>query len=192
MNRATRDKFAARTQSDTAPNACWETDPAVFRKLNEDFGPFDVDLTADVHRALCSTWFGPGSLLMEDALSGGWGRFGLRGYSNPPYGSFVPKLLTVAAAQAEAGFESTILLPMRVTRAFHSMVLGRASELLFCDRRLVFYENGLPRMNPKTGKADCAMFDSIIVRYQWPVRRPDVPLRVGSWRVPVEVAVSSF
>ena len=63
MKRETRDKFASGTkQSDlTTGNACWETPPAVFAKLSEDFGPFDVDLTADARRHLCPVWFGPDS-----------------------------------------------------------------------------------------------------------------------------------
>lgn len=71
MNRATRDKFASGTdQADlTTGNACWETAPLVFQKLAEDFGPFDIDLTADAQRALCRVWFGPDSSVGQyDAL----------------------------------------------------------------------------------------------------------------------------
>jgi hypothetical protein len=97
MNRATRDKFATRTDQTALDggNACWETAPKVFAKLNEDFGPFDLDLTANTSNHL-APWFGPGSpLSMEidgadractDCLIVPWHRFGHNGYSNPPYG----------------------------------------------------------------------------------------------------------
>jgi hypothetical protein len=51
MDNATKNKLTSGTdQADlTTGNACWETPPLVFAKLNEDFGPFDVDLTADDH-----------------------------------------------------------------------------------------------------------------------------------------------
>lgn len=190
MNRETRDKFASGTTVDkTTGNACWETAPEIFAKLNKDFGPFDVDLTADADRALCAVWFGPGvGTFAPDALTAAWHTYGRNGYSNPPYGSFVPHMLRKAALEAARGFTSTLLLPMRVTKAFHQHVLSGASELLFCDKRLIFYENGAPRLNPKTGKPDAAMFDSIVVRYQ-----PGVYAcpRVGVWRVPAHGKAAS-
>lgn len=173
MNRATRDKFASGTnQTDlTTGKACWETPPLVFAKLNADFGPFDLDLTADATRALRAKWFGPGGLY-PDALKASWLDHGERGYSNPPYGPFVQQLLEKAKAEAERGFSSTLLLPMRVTAAFRRCVLRNgtrlgASDLLFCDSRITFFEDGLPRLNEKNflekhrAVGDPAMFDSI-------------------------------
>lgn len=190
MNRATRDLFASGTdQADlTAGNACWETAPAIFAKLNHDFGPFDVDLTADAQRHLCANWFGPGSNVHEyDALLADWRFWGVNGYSNPPYGPFIQKVLPIAKQQAASGFASTFLLPLRVTKAFKAHILNGASDLLFCDKRLVFWENGAPRLNPKTGKPDCALFDSIVVRYQ-PGDWSNGP-RVGIWEVPPHATV---
>ena len=189
MNRATRDKFASGTQADlTSGNACWETPPAVYEKLNADFGPFVVDLTADSARALCPVWFGPGvDTFGEDALLVSWHTYGTRGYSNPPYGPFVAKMLAKAKQEVQRGFTSVLLLPMRVTKAFRLHVLDGASELLFCDKRITFWENGAPRVNPKTGKTDGALFDSVVVVY-----RPGCPLRptVDVWHVPPHVMLT--
>jgi hypothetical protein len=155
----------------------------VFAKLNEDFGPFDIDLTADAERRLCPIWFGPDSNVgEEDALKADWAAFGRCGYSNPPYGPFVQWMLKVAAFQAETrGFSSTFLLPMRVTKSFRETILPRASRLLFCDKRITFFERGLPRINPRTGKAAPAMFDSIVVVFD-PNR---AALHISTWEVPV-------
>lgn len=203
MNRETRDKFASGTKQDdlTTGNACWETPPLVFAKLNADFGPFDVDLTADAGRRLCSTWFGPGSNVGEfDALTANWLAHGNNGYSNPPYGPFVQKLLMRARLLAGSrGFTSTLLLPMRVTKAFKSEVLKHgkdvgASDLLFCDSRITFFEDGLPRLNKeqwrKFGKAvpDPAMFDSIIVRYTPGAQT----FNVDTWKVPPHVTAEDL
>jgi hypothetical protein len=187
MKRETRDKFASGThQADlTTGNACWETPPAIFAKLHADFGPFDLDLTADARRHLCPMWFGPNSPSgWTDALIAPWSRFGTRGYSNPPYGPFVQQLLREARAHALLhGFTSVLLLPMRATKAFHAHVLAGASELLFCDKRIVFFEHGSPRLNPRTGKPDGALFDSIVVIF-----RPDrQALTAGAWKVPPHV-----
>ena len=188
MNRSTRDKFTALTSQDlTTGNSCLETPPAVFKKLNVDFGPFDVDLTADQARHLCPTWFGPGSPFAENALTALWMTHGKNGYSNPPYGPFVPLILEKAKHEAKMGFRSTFLIPLRITLAFRRHVLKGASELLFCDKRIAFWENGAPRLNQdpqsKTfGKTAGALFDSIIVRYEPGIRFSSPKL--GVWEVP--------
>lgn len=201
MRRATTASMNAGTKQDdlTTGNACWETPPLVFEKLNEDFGPFDLDLTADYARALRRKHFGPQSELGLDALTADWIAHGKSGYSNPPYGPFVQRLLEKALREAERGFSSTLLLPMRVTAAFKRCVLksgGRigASDLLFCDSRITFFENGLPRLNEKNfiekGRAvpDPAMFDSIIVRYTPNATR----LNVDTWNVPQHVTADDL
>lgn len=192
MDRKTRDKFVSGTQDDlTTGNACWETAPAVFKKLSADFGPFDIDLTADARNHLLPVWFGPGSEHHSDALEAQWHTYGSNGYSNPSYGPFAAMMLEKAKREAHSfGFTSTLLLPMRVTKAFRAHVLRGASELLFCDARLVFFEGGAPRINKKNFEKenrltpDPALFDSIIVRYA-----PGIHVRpkIGEWHVPPHV-----
>lgn len=198
MDNATKNKLTSGTdQADlTTGNACWETPPLVFDKLSRDFGPFDVDLTADAKRHLCPVWFGPDSNVHEyDALLADWLWWGKKGYSNPPYGPFVQKLLATAKAQAANGFASTLLLPMRATKAFHAHILKGAAELWFCDHRIVFFENGLPRLNDKQWRergravADAAVFDSIVVRF-YPGRH--IQPSVWSWQVPEHVTADDL
>lgn len=189
MTRETRDKLTSATQKDvTSGNACWGTPPAVFEKLNHDFGPFDIDLTADASNHLCPRWLGPGSPDGEDALTAPW-PFAGSGFSNPPYGPFIPKIFARATrAVEELGFCTTLLLPMRANRAFHAYVLKQAADLFFCDARIAFWEDGHPRWNAKilaeTGRhvSDTALFDSIIVNFS--PRRTTTQLHVGAWHVP--------
>ena len=188
MDRSTRDRFAARTSSDlTAGNACLETPRPMFEALERRFGPFDLDLTADAARHHCRLWLGPDSPLGEpDALAAFWPAYGRRGFSNPPYGPFVQEILLWAQAMAGEGFESTLLIPMRVTRSFRKIILPGAAELLFCDARIPFFENGVPRLNDTSWekgelRADGAMFDSIVVRFApGHVGQP----RLGEFEVP--------
>jgi hypothetical protein len=167
MDRSTRDKFTS------SESGLWETAPRLYHDLVARFGPFDLDLTADPKRHLQDDWLGPGSSIQEDALQGGWSnvmlRSGMRarsGYSNPVYGPFVQRFLPICADEAERDFRSTLLLPMRVTKAFKDWVMGHASHVLLCDKRLVFFENGVPRINyDKRGvpHASPSLFDSMIV-----------------------------
>lgn len=186
MDRATRDKFTIPTNADpTQGNATLETPPAIFAKLNADFGPFDIDLTADPVRKLRLVWFGPGSPYHTDALHAPWHAHGKTGYSNPPYGRFVPHILAKAKQEAKLGFASTFLLPVRMTRAFHAHILQGASELWFCTKRITFWEDGAPKLTmTKSGEMEItgALFDSMIVRYAPGMRFS--PPKVGSWAVP--------
>jgi len=182
MKRATRDRFVIATQKDiNAGNACLETPPQVFHKLEDDFGPFEIDLTANAQNHLCLVWFGPGGIA-EDALTASWHVCGATGYSNPPYGPFVSKILKKAKQEAAMGFTSTLLLPVRMKRAIHQHVLQGASELWFCDKRIAFWEGGAPKLDPKTQKPTGALFDSMIVRYL-PGMHFSAP-RARSWKVP--------
>lgn len=189
MDRATRDKFVITTQKDlTSGNACLETPPRVFLKIQEDFGPFDIDLTADVTRHLLYVWFGPGSPYGEDALTVQWLLHGNMGYSNPPYGPFVKRILKKAKEEAAKGFASTFLLPVRMGTTFHEQVIYGATELHFCNKRITFWENGAPKLTKmKDGSMEVttALFDSMIVRYKPGIRFS--PPRVFSWKVPKHV-----
>ncbi len=183
MDRETRDRFASSTDQTklTSGSACWQTPPAVYTRLNDQFGPFTIDICADAGRHLCPTWFGPDSPVAEpDALLADWSAYGKRGFCNPPYGRFVDKILPKAKAEAMKGFTSVFLLPLRAKRSFRNHILRGATELLFSDQRIVFGENGYPRISVK-GQPEAAMFDSIIVVYT--PERPDAPL-VGVWNAP--------
>lgn len=141
----------------------WCTPPAVFAALNEQFGPFSVDLTANQANHLCDWWIGPSEFsdgrdgnVASDALTARWRGTGARGYTNPPYGrSFVPQLLAKAALEAAEGFDTTLLLPMRVTQAFRQWIIGYASTLYYCDTRICFWEDGHPRWNAKALNPPC-------------------------------------
>jgi phage N-6-adenine-methyltransferase len=203
MKRADRDKFVSatsRTNILTDPSACHETPRPLFDALNAEFH-FDVDLCAHERNHLCPVWFGPGGVL-EDALAGGWIAHGRVGFCNPPYGRFIPQILTVALAQLQLhGFTSVFLLPVRVTRWFKTLVLPQAAEIRLCDRRLAFWMDGQPVLKPdkRTGalREEPALFDSMIVVYRPPVRsfadRDQDRVRVYRWatnsarRSPVDV-----
>lgn len=153
LTRAERDRFAATTPDDIAysEGACLETPPAVFRRLNKLFN-FDVDLTANETNHLLPTWYGPGcpiSQAGEDALTVSWGYEGecKSGFSNPPYGPFIPKILKKAIQEREKGFTSVFLLPSRAGAWFQDLVLPYYSELWFCASRLGFFYQGKPRLS---------------------------------------------
>lgn len=167
MNRQERDSFVAttdQTQLAYGESACLETPPDLFAALHEEFH-FDVDLTANEQNFLRPTWLGPGAMA-HDALTKPWHTYGHSGFSNPPYGTFVGKILFKAAIEQTLGFTSVFLLPMRVNRAFKQYCLGCADEIRFVDERIRFWYLGKPKLNPKNQQHDPALFDSVIVVFR--------------------------
>lgn len=165
------------TEDVTQGNACWETPPEIFTALYDEFH-FDIDLTGGPgtqHRM--EHWLGPGSPWkgkLGDALTSPWHKLTIRGtpiksgFSNPPYGKFIPLIMEQAYKEAQEGFTSVFLLPNRVTR-WYKNAMRHASEIRIVDERIAFWENGHPRWNVKilteTGAMvpDPAMFDSCLV-----------------------------
>ena len=192
MNRRERDSFTATTDQDNlayGESACLETPPELFAALHAEF-KFDIDLTANKENHLLPLWLGPGSSLANgmDALTSLWywgampnpdvweGKVPLRlqptkaGFSNPPYGAFVPKILAKAVEEQRRGFLSVFLLPVRINRCFKDLVMTHASEVRFVDERIKFWYHKQPKLNPANGKHEGALFDSMIV-----VFRPRTP-----------------
>lgn len=175
MNRRETASFTATTdQTDLAygESACLETPPELFAALDQEFG-FSIDLAANTHNHLLSRWFGPGSCTDTlDARTVNWSYWDSKGFCNPAYGQFATDMVKCAVAQQGKGFLSVFLLPMRANRAFKSLILPHADEIRFVDERIKFWYHGQPKPNPKTGKADGALFDSIIVVFR--PRKPGI------------------
>lgn len=181
LTRSERDAFVATTdQNDLAygESACLETPPGLFTVLDREF-KFDVDLTANEQNHKCDTWFGPGSAYhdagfnsFQDALTCNWNSYPHRiavGFSNPPYGAFVPKILSKAVQEYKQGFTSVFLLPVRISGWYRDLVLPFADEVRHIPR-VKFWYKGVPKLvlNKRTGQMEHmqAIFDSMIVVYR--------------------------
>lgn len=219
MNRAERDSFVATTDQENlahGESACLETPPELFAALHEEF-QFDVDLTANEWNHLLPTWFGPNSPThdsgynsYQDALDCDWSMYNwvCSGFSNPPYGEFISKILAKAVLEQQKGFTSVFLLPMRVNTAFKEIILRHATELRFVDERIKFWYQGKPKpsarvkwakkfeqvawadkrdgyvIDTRTGQFILApagaLFDSIVVVFRgWALRQTGLPLPFG-------------
>lgn len=149
-------------------NERWQTSPKLFAAIEQQFGPFDVDLTADADNHLLPCYFGPGSAVATDALAATlwWSRHGRCGYSNPPFDNvFMRAMFKKAAQEAMRDFETTLLVPFRATTV-------QAGPLAFpdvcccylCDGRITFFEDGAPRFDDK-GRPMSAFFDCCLLHF---------------------------
>lgn len=104
------------TKTQSHERDCWRTPGDLFARLKLDYGPFDLDVAAQPHNALCAHWLGEGSAIADDALGEEvrWINFApqlTRAFCNPPY-SLAREFVAKANEQARMGIaRTTLLLP---------------------------------------------------------------------------------
>ncbi|WP_434567648.1 phage N-6-adenine-methyltransferase [Vibrio chagasii] len=115
----------------------WQTPPAVFEKLNEEFH-FTLDATAEPETALCDHYF----TMDDDALTQDWSNQTV--YCNPPY-SKLKDFAKKAQEEADKGATVVMLVPARTdTKAFHDHLSH--GEVRLIKGRLKFLQDGRSRM----------------------------------------------
>jgi len=126
----------------------WPTPLDLFRRLDREFGPFDLDAAASPENALCTRYF----TQRDDAFRQDWRPF-QRIWINPPYGDAIPLWTRRARQEAERGAVVCMLLPSRTdTQWFHRDVLPYARVIRFIEGRITF-----------RGAEDPAPFPSVVV-----------------------------
>ena len=129
----------------------WETPLSLFAELDQEFGPFDLDVAATDDNALVESYFTPES----NGLARVWGGVC---WCNPPYGREVSRWVEKAHEEALAGRATTVcLLPARTdTRWWHEHVM-QADIIRFIKGRVHFRRGG---------KSGPAPFPSAVVVFQ--------------------------
>lgn len=112
----------------------WATPPTFVQKLEQEFGPFDLDVCCRVETAKAPKFY----TKLEDGLRSPW--FG-RVWLNPPYSHPTPWLRRAAEQTATGSCDLVVaLLPARTeTRWFHDIVLATHAEVRFVRGRLRFH-----------------------------------------------------
>lgn len=147
------------------PTDEYETPQPVFDKLNEEFG-FDLDLTANAKNYKCPVWFGPGSDTIEDMHSMVFSDLlDEVCWMNPPYSDPYPFCKTAYAISLVGGTVVALLNCGMNTKWFHEFCM-KAAEIRFCDRRIQFWKDGKPLIDPKTGRRRSNDRDSMIVVWE--------------------------
>lgn len=113
------------------------TPPEFLAAVARRFGPIRFDLAADAANSVAgSMYYGPGSLLGQNALAQSWQRGGVL-YCNPPFGT---TRLWVAKAREEGakGARIHMLIPASVSSRWfarevhhHALVLALRPKLMF-------------------------------------------------------------
>lgn len=109
----------------------WRTPPAIFRALDSEFGPFDIDVAASADNHLCAAWFSR----EEDALSLEWKG---KCFCNPPYGRGMERWITHAAGEARKGATVVLLAFACTDTAWFQTAWKECAEIRFFTGRLRF------------------------------------------------------
>lgn len=90
----------------------WATPPDFFKKCEEEFGPFDLDVCASVDNAKCPRYF----TQSDNGLAQDWtGRV----WMNPPYGRTIGEWMRKAYQSAQTGGATVVcLVPARTDTAW--------------------------------------------------------------------------
>lgn len=125
----------------------WATPWPLFRAIEAEYGPFDLDPCATFANTKCARYFTP----EQDGLAQVWSG---RVWLNPPYGRDIGEWVAKAAVTAGNGLGTVVaLLPARTDTAWwHLWVKPRASEIVYLKGRIRF-----------EGAAHSAPFPSAIV-----------------------------
>jgi site-specific DNA-methyltransferase (adenine-specific) len=121
----------------------WATPQALFDKLNEEFGPFDLDPCATIENAKCKKFY----TKEDNGLNKVWG-INDRIFVNPPYGREIGLWVAKAYDASKHGASVVVMLiPARTdTKWWHLYVaLG---EVRFIRGRLKFNDGKNPAPFP--------------------------------------------
>ena len=134
----------------------WGTPKVLFDPLNELL-QFKVDAAADSSNHLLPEWYGPGSLLGEDALdvpiwlSPAW--------CNPPYGRGIERWLKKFIEQKELGNRVVALVPARTeVRWWYDYVVPEAN--------IIFLVGRVPFVDPARTKPTQPDHGSALLTYE--------------------------
>lgn len=110
----------------------WYTPQDVFDRLNDQYGPFLVDVCASVENAKCPRFF----TREDDGLIQDWHPFG-RCWMNPPYGRGIGAWMEKAFWESVKGAVVVCLVPARTDTAWWHNYAMRG-EIEFLRGRLKF------------------------------------------------------
>jgi len=138
-------------------NSCeWGTPPDFFRKMQDKYGSFDLDVCATSDSAMCDRYFDPS----VDGLKQDWG--GLC-WMNPPYGRGIGTWIKKAFDESQKGAKVVCLIPSRTDTAWwHDYVMPHG-KVEFLRGRIKFIPFG---DNKNVGnKKNSAAFPSAVVTF---------------------------
>lgn len=135
----------------------WATPQDLFDELNEEFGPFELDVCADFHNRKCDYYFSK----ENDGLKQDWS-VRKRIWMNCPYGRGIIDWVRKAYEASCDGATVVCLLPARTdTRWFHDFIWDRETNAPYTHPRTqVRFLKGRVKFG---GHKNSAPFPSMIV-----------------------------
>ena len=132
----------------------WETPWPFFLRMNEEYGPFDLDVCATPTNTKCERFY----TKQDDGLLQSWEGNSLM---NPPYGREIGRWIKKATEEVRENAEQIVcLLPARTdTSWWHEYVEPHAAAIRFIRGRIRF-----------EGARHSAPFPSVIVIFKTPAK----------------------
>lgn len=133
----------------------WRTVPSLFKKLEDDFGPFNLDVAADDQNHLCDRYFTEKQNALLQPWNGVW-------FCNLPFGKPLPWIQkAISETRTNTASKGGVMLCQAgLSTKWFNMAIGKALTLV-PDRRINYWH---PDESPwgfhkKTGKRYRRSFD---------------------------------
>ena len=121
----------------------WATPQALFNRIAERYGPFDLDPCCTDKTALCNAYY----TAKENGLIRSWGNVRIDGeatrvFCNPPYGRQIGKWVQKAYEESLKGVIVVCLIPSRTDTQWWHQYCMKAVKIDFIKGRVKFEQNG--------------------------------------------------
>lgn len=142
----------------------WGTPQDLYDSLNEELGPFDMDVAATAENSKCMYFASKDT--HQNGLEADWMN---KNWCNPPY-SQVKEFAKKAQEEAAKGHMTVMLIPARTdTKFFHEYIYQKPNvEIRFLKGRIKFIspDGSLLRGTSMNGSNNAAPFPSMIVIFK--------------------------
>lgn len=138
-------------------NSCeWGTPPEFFKRMQDKYGIFDIDVCATAESTKCSKYFDISANGLEQDWSG-------LCWMNPPYGRGIGAWIKKAFEESKKGAKVVCLIPARTDTAWWHDYVIKHGKIEFLRGRIKFVPFG---ENKNVGKKqNSAAFPSAVVTF---------------------------
>lgn len=142
----------------------YETPPEVFHYALHKYGPFDIDVCAQLSTKKVPQYFGPDHERPEsrDAFAASWSTLAYTAWMNPPYSNPAP-WIDKAREECRKGMRVTALLPADTSTQWlqKNILLNQNCYIDWLPKRIRHLYNGVRSGSPKFGSIIVVFFPEV-------------------------------
>lgn len=120
----------------------WQTPDYLFNWLNDQFGPFTLDVAASEKNARCERYFTEEMNALKQVVN-----FGEKCFLNPPFNNIKPFIEWLLWQRDNMRAEFTVVLPSDLSTSWAELCINNASQVIHVTSGRVHYVSNNPKQN---------------------------------------------